>query len=339
MKTSALIALIISFALSFVLYKIFIPILRKVKLGQKILEIGPSWHKCKEGTPTMGGLFFIIGTAAAVLICGWNYFADPPLIRNVKGEMVKDYRLLIHLAFAALTGAVGFIDDYVKLFKKQNKGLTATQKMLFLIAASLAYLFAMNHFGYVDTSVNLPFITGQVDLGVFYYIFAVLLIVYMINCANLTDGIDGLAGSIACIIMTMFFIFSSFFGKEDMSIFTSAVIGGLLAFLIFNFHPARVFMGDTGSLFLGCTTVLMAFWTNASVLIVLIGLVYFLEGISVMLQVFYFKKTGKRLFKMAPIHHHFEMCGWSEWKIVSVFSFVTLICCAASYLLLALYVN
>lgn len=339
MKMHVLLALLISFALSFVLYKIFIPVLRKVKLGQKILEIGPSWHKCKEGTPTMGGLFFIVGTVAATLICGWSYFTDPPLIRNVHKELVKDYRLLIHLSFAVLTGAVGFIDDYVKLFKKQNKGLTAAQKMVFLIATSLAYLLAMNHFGYVDTSVNLPFITGQVDLGVFYYIFSVLLIVYMVNCANLTDGIDGLAGSVSCIIMTMFFIFSSFFGKEDMSVFAAAVIGGLLAFLIFNFHPARVFMGDTGSLFLGCVTVLMAFWTNASVLIILIGLVYFLEGISVMLQVLYYKKTKKRLFKMAPIHHHFEMCGWSEWRIVSVFSMVTVVCCAAAYLLLALYVN
>ncbi len=339
MKTSVLLALVVSFAVSFVLYKIFIPVLRKVKLGQKILEIGPSWHKCKEGTPTMGGLFFIIGTAAATLICGFNFIADPALIRNVHGEMVKDYRLLIHLSFALVTGAVGFIDDYVKLFKKQNKGLSAAQKMALLIIPSLGYTYLMTHFGYVDTMVNLPFVRGQVELGIFYYVFAVLLIVYMINCANLTDGIDGLAGSIACIIMTMFFIFSSFFGKEDMSVFAAAVIGGLLAFLMFNFHPARIFMGDTGSLYLGCVTVLMAFWTNASVLIVLIGLVYFLEGVSVMLQVFWFKRTKKRLFKMAPIHHHFEKCGWSEWKIVSVFCALTVVCCVAAYLLLALYVN
>ncbi len=334
-----LFALIISFAVSFALYKIFIPVLRKVKLGQKILEIGPSWHKCKEGTPTMGGLFFIIGMLAAVFICGWKYISAPPTVANVLGERVKDYRLIIHLAFATLTGAIGFIDDYVKLFKKQNKGLSAFQKMVLLSAASVAYLLVMRHFGYIDTSVNLPFIKGQVEFGIFYYVFAVLLIVYMINCANLTDGIDGLAGSIASIIMTMFFIFSSFLGKDDMSIFTAAVIGGLIAFLIFNFNPASIFMGDTGSLFLGCTTVLMAFWTNASVLIVLIGLVYFIEGISVMLQVFYYKRTKKRLFKMAPIHHHFEMSGWSEWKIVSVFSAVTVVCCAAAYLLLALYIN
>ncbi len=334
-----ILSLVISFAVSFVLFKIFIPVLRKVKLGQKILEIGPSWHKCKEGTPTMGGLFFIIGTVVAVIACGWQFLFNPQEIQNVHGETVKDYRLAISLCLAVLTGAVGFIDDYVKLFKKQNKGLTAWQKMLFLIVTSVAYLLLMNHFGYVDTKVNLPFIPGQVELGIFYYIFAVLLMVYMVNCANLTDGIDGLAGSISCIIMTMYLIFSTFLHKDDMSIFTAAVIGGLIAFLMFNFHPAKVFMGDTGSLFLGSAAVLMAFWTNASVLIVLIGLVYFVEGLSVMLQVGVYKATKKRIFKMAPIHHHFEMCGWSEWKIVSVFSLVTLVCCVAAYLILALYVN
>lgn len=338
MKISILLSLLIAFSVSFVLYKIFIPVLRKVKLGQKILEIGPSWHKCKEGTPTMGGLFFIIGIVVAVLICGWRYVFTPQYT-VVDGVRVRDYRLVINLALSVLTGAVGFIDDYVKLFKKQNKGLTAWQKMLFLILTSLGYLLLMNHFGYINTSVNLPFIEGQVDLGIFYYVFAVLLMVYMINCANLTDGIDGLAGSISAIIMTMYFLFSSFFMKDDMSIYTAAVLGGLLAFLIFNFHPAQVFMGDTGSLFLGSAAVLMAFWTNASVLIVLIGFIYFIEGLSVMLQVGYYKLTKKRIFKMAPIHHHFEMCGWSEWKIVSVFSMITLVCCATAYILLAHYVN
>ncbi len=339
MKVQALIALLIAFAVSIILYKIFIPVLRKVKLGQKILEIGPSWHKCKEGTPTMGGLFFIIGMLVAVFIVEGKSLFNPPFIKNVHGVAVKDYRLLINLALSVMTGAVGFIDDYVKLFKKQNKGLTATQKMIFLTVTSLAYLIAMNNFGYVDTSVNLPFVSGQIELGVFYYIIGVLLMVYMINCANLTDGIDGLAGSIATVIMTMFFIFSVFLGKEDMSIYTAALLGGLLAFLCFNFHPAQVFMGDTGSLFLGSAAVLMSFWTNASLLVLLFGLVYFIEGISVVLQVFWFKRTKKRLFKMAPIHHHFEMCGWSEWKIVAVFTLVTVVCCSAAYLVLALYLN
>ena len=339
MKVHALIALLIAFFVSIVLYKIFIPVLRKVKLGQKILEIGPSWHKCKEGTPTMGGLFFIIGMLVAIFAVEGSSIFDPPYVRNVHGETVRDYRLLINLVLSVMTGAVGFIDDYVKLFKKQNKGLTPVQKMIFLIATSLAYLLAMNHFGYIDTEVNLPFIKGQIDLGIFYYIIAIVLMVYMVNCANLTDGIDGLAGSIATIIMSMFFIFSMFLGKEDMSIYTAALIGGLLAFLCYNFHPAQVFMGDTGSLFLGSAAVLMSFWTNASLLVLLFGFIYFIEGISVMLQVFWYKRTKKRIFKMAPIHHHFEMCGWSEWKIVSVFSLVTLICCSAAYVILALYLN
>ena len=336
---TALVAFALSFAISAVLYKIFIPILRKVKLGQKILEIGPNWHKCKEGTPTMGGLFFIVGTLVSVVVCCFGSLINPRDCVNVHGETVKDYRLHINLLLAVMTGAVGFIDDYVKLFKKTNKGLTAAQKMVFLIVTSLAYLLLMNHFGYIDTSVNLPFIHGQVELGVFYYIIAIAIMVYFINCANLTDGIDGLAGSISCIIMTMFFIFAVFLDKPEMSVFTAAVIGGVLAFLCYNFHPARIFMGDTGSLFLGSAAVLMAFWTNASLLIFIIGLVYFIEGLSVMLQVFYYKRTKKRIFKMAPIHHHFEMCGWSEWKIVGIFSAVTLTCCVAAYLILVLYLN
>lgn len=336
---SALCAFAIAFGVSYALYKIFIPVLRKVKLGQKILEIGPNWHKCKEGTPTMGGLFFIIGMLAAVVICCWDSLINPKMCLNVHGRVVKDYRLHLNLLLSVMTGAVGFIDDYVKLFKKQNKGLSAWQKMLFLISTSLGYMLLMNHFGHIDTSVNLPFIHGQVEFGVFYYIIAVLIMVYFINCANLTDGIDGLAGSISCIIMTMFFIFAVFLDKAEMSVYTAAVIGGVLAFLSFNFHPAKVFMGDTGSLFLGSAAVLMAFWTNASLLIFIIGLVYFIEGLSVMLQVFYYKRTKKRIFKMAPIHHHFEMCGWSEWKIVSVFSGVTLVCCIAAYLILVLYLN
>ncbi len=335
----ALAAFAIAFVVSFILYKIFIPVLRKVKLGQKILEIGPNWHKCKEGTPTMGGLFFIAGMLVAVVICCFDSLVDPSYCFNVHGEKVKDYRLHINLLLSVLTGAVGFIDDYVKLFKKQNKGLTASQKMCFLIVTSLSYLLVNNYFGYIDTSVNLPFITGQVELGVFYYIIAVLIMVYFINCANLTDGIDGLAGSISCIIMTMFFTFAVFLDKPQMSVYTAAVLGGVIAFLAYNYYPAKIFMGDTGSLFLGSAAVLMAFWTNASLLIFLIGLIYFIEGISVMLQVFYFKRTKKRLFKMAPIHHHFEMCGWSEWKIVGVFSVVTLVCCVAAYLVLVLYVN
>lgn len=314
---------VVSLVITAVLLKVFIPVLRKVKLGQKILEIGPNWHKSKEGTPTMGGLFFITGIAVSVLI-----FGLPDAIR--KG----DYTVAVNLGFAVLTGAVGFIDDYVKLFKKQNKGLSPSQKMAFLIVTSGAYLWVMNAMGKIDTKISIPLTDLQIELGVFYYIIAILVMVYLINCANLTDGIDGLAGSISCIIMTMFFIFSLFFEKQDMGVFTASVIGALLAFLYFNFYPAKVFMGDTGSLFLGSVTMLMGFWTNASILIFFIGLIYFIEGVSVILQVGYYKMTKKRLFKMAPIHHHFEMKGWSELKIVGVFSAVTVVCCAVAYVIL-----
>ena len=263
---------VVSLVITAVLLKVFIPVLRKVKLGQKILEIGPNWHKSKEGTPTMGGLFFITGIAVSVLI-----FGLPDAIRR------GDYTVAVNLGFAVLTGAVGFIDDYVKLFKKQNKGLSPSQKMAFLIVTSGAYLWVMNAMGKIDTKISIPLTDLQIELGVFYYIIAILVMVYLINCANLTDGIDGLAGSISCIIMTMFFIFSLFFEKQDMGVFTASVIGALLAFLYFNFYPAKVFMGDTGSLFLGSVTMLMGFWTNASILVFFIGLIYFIEGVSVIL--------------------------------------------------------
>lgn len=314
---------VVSLIITAVLLKVFIPVLRKVKLGQKILEIGPNWHKSKEGTPTMGGLFFITGIAIAVLV-----FALPDAIKS------GDYTVAVNLGFAVLTGAVGFIDDYVKLFKKQNKGLSPAQKMAFLIVTSGAYLWVMNAMGKIDTKISIPLTDLQIELGVFYYIIAILVMVYLINCANLTDGIDGLAGSVSCIIMTMFFIFSLFFDKQDMGVFSAAVIGALLAFLYFNFYPAKVFMGDTGSLFLGSVTMIMGFWTNASILIFFIGLIYFIEGVSVLLQVGYYKLTKKRIFKMAPIHHHFEMKGWSELKIVGVFSAVTVVCCAVAYVVL-----
>lgn len=316
-------AFVVSLVITAVLLKVFIPVLRKVKLGQKILEIGPNWHKSKEGTPTMGGLFFITGIAVSVLV-----FGLPDAIKS------GDYTIAVNLGFAVLTGAVGFIDDYVKLFKKQNKGLSPSQKMALLIVTSAAYLWVMNAMGKIDTKISIPLTDIQIELGVFYYIIAILVMVYLINCANLTDGIDGLAGSVSCIIMTMFFIFSLFFGKEDMSVFSVAMIGALLAFLYFNFYPAKVFMGDTGSLFLGSVTMIMGFWSNASLLILFIGLIYFIEGVSVLLQVGCYKLTKKRIFKMAPIHHHFEMKGWSELKIVGVFSAVTVVCCAAAYVIL-----
>lgn len=317
-------AFLVSFGGTALLLKIFIPILRKAKLGQKILEIGPSWHKCKEGTPTMGGLFFIIGIFAAALI-----FLLPDCLKN------NDYSLLIHLLFALSYGLVGFVDDYVKLFKKQNKGLSPMQKLAIQTVSTVAYLVVLVKLEYVDTTLKIPFL-NELDLGILYYPICTLAIMYLVNCANLTDGIDGLAGSVAAVIFLFFSLLSYklfLFSHETLFVLAVASVGAMLAFLVFNFHPAKVFMGDTGSQFIGALVVGMCFWVNAGVWSVIICFIYLIEGISVILQVGSFKLTGKRIFKMAPIHHHFEKSGWSEVKIVFVFSVITAVFCAFTYFL------
>jgi phospho-N-acetylmuramoyl-pentapeptide-transferase len=318
-------AFVLSFGVSAILLKIFIPILRKAKLGQKILEIGPSWHKCKEGTPTMGGLFFIIGIFVSAGI-----FLLPADIKR------GDYSLLIHMLFALSYGLVGFVDDYVKLFKKQNKGLTAWQKLAIQVVATVAYLAILVKLGYVDTTLKIPFMEKGLELGVLYYPICTLAIMYLVNCANLTDGVDGLAGSVSAVIFFFFALLSyKLFLTTHESLFVLAVVclGAILAFLVFNFHPAKVFMGDTGSQFIGAMVVGMCFWVNAGIWSVIICFIYLIEGISVILQVGSFKLTGKRIFKMAPIHHHFEKCGWSEVRIVFIFSVVTALFCGFTFFL------
>ncbi len=317
-------AFVVAFGVTALLLKIFIPVLRKAKLGQKILEIGPSWHKCKEGTPTMGGLFFMIGIFVAAGI-----FLLPFDIKN------KDYSLLIHMLFALSYGLVGFIDDYVKLFKKQNKGLTPIQKLAIQTVATVVYLVLLVELDYVDTTLKIPFL-NDLDLGIFYYPVCTLAIMYLVNCANLTDGIDGLAGSVSAVIFLFFALLAyRLFLVTHESLFVLAVasVGAMLGFLVFNFHPAKVFMGDTGSQFIGALVVGMCFWVNAGVWSIIICFIYLIEGISVILQVGSFKLTGKRIFKMAPIHHHFEKSGWSEVRIVFVFSVVTALFCALTYFL------
>lgn len=308
-----------AFVVCALLLRIFIPVLRKVKLGQKILEIGPSWHKCKEGTPIMGGLFFSLAISASAVV-----FAVTDG-KNLTG-------ILLILGFALLCGIIGFVDDYVKLFKKTNKGLSPLQKLVLQFMVVASFLISMETAGYLTTVIFIPFDGGSFDLGIFYYIIVAVVLVYFINGANLTDGIDGLAGSVALVIM-VFFAFASArseaFGGSQYVCAASA--GALLAFLVFNFHPAKIFMGDTGSLYLGGLVCGMTVIFKLEFLLLLIGLVYLIEGLSVMLQVAFFKRTGRRIFKMAPLHHHFEMSGWSEVKIVGVFSLVTAIACAVAY--------
>ena len=323
----------VAFVLGVILYKIFIPLLRKVKLGQKILEIGPSWHKAKEGTPNLGGLFFIIA-------CFVAFTLGTVLLKSVLGQQSGtwfDFSTVLKYSFTMLglglsQGLIGFVDDYVKLFKKQNKGLSATQKMVLQFLTVAGYLFVNSYYNGYDTAITLPG-GNTVELGVFYYILLAVAIVYIINCANLTDGIDGLAGSIAFIITIMFLLYGAEYCVQ-LALPCAALAGALLAFLVFNFHPAKIFMGDTGSLYLGGFIVGAVMLTNCELLLLPISFIWIIEGLSVMLQVASFKLTGKRIFKMSPIHHHFEKCGWSEVKIVAVFSAVTVVFCALSYYLL-----
>lgn len=314
--------LAVSFLLSSVLLKVFIPVLRKVKLGQKILEIGPSWHKSKEGTPVLGGLFFLLSTVIA-FICWllWSGSTPDPLLGSIA-------------VLALLSGLTGFIDDYIKLFKKRNRGLTARQKLLLQFVTAASFLAYRASFCGGETSVRMFGLFGQerVELGWFYYLLMLFVIVYVINCANLTDGIDGLAGSVALIQCVFFLCVGTLLLKSaEMNVLCAALAGGLLGFLVFNFHPAKIFMGDTGSLFLGGFVTAVTFTFDAELLLLPICFVWFCEGISVVLQVFWFRVTGKRLFKMAPIHHHFELCHWSEVRVVFVFSLVSALVCAFAY--------
>ncbi|MBE6682842.1 MAG: phospho-N-acetylmuramoyl-pentapeptide-transferase [Ruminococcaceae bacterium] len=329
------IAALVSFIIGVILYKIFIPYLRKVKLGQKILEIGPSWHKSKEGTPNLGGLFFIIACLIGWIVA-FLFFRNDLIAEYANGILESQSislvlpKMLLLLGFALSQGIIGFVDDYVKLFKKRNKGLSASQKLILQFLTAGIYLF---FFG-ADTAITTPW--GDLELGIFYYVAMLLAIVYIINCANLTDGIDGLAGSVALIICVMFMIFANQVSQlsAEIGITSAALIGALLAFLVFNFHPAKIFMGDTGSLFLGGFVVGLVMLTNNEFILLPISCIWIIEGLSVVIQVLSFKLTGKRVFKMSPIHHHFEKCSWSEVKIVAVFSLVTVIFSALSYYLL-----
>ena len=316
MNTTVLMILgaLIGFAVTVLLCKIFIPVLRKVKLGQKILEIGPSWHKCKEGTPTMGGVFFISGIIIAV--CA---LILPDCIKT------NNWAIMLHLGFALFNGLIGLVDDYVKLFKKRNKGLTAIQKLILQFGSAGVYLFAVDKLVGINTTVF------GINLSFFYYIILLVAIVYFVNCSNLTDGIDGLEGSISAVICLALMLVAIRLEDTPLSVVSATSVGALLGYLVFNFHPAKVFMGDTGSLFLGGLATALLVHIGSPLLIILMGFVWLFEGVSVMLQVFSFKVFGKRIFKMTPVHHHFEMCGWSEFTIVGVFSLVTAIGCAIAY--------
>ena len=322
-------ALVLTFALTAAISHKLIPVLKSKKMGQKILEIGPRWHKSKEGTPTMGGIAFIAATViVAALAC---------IASAVWGDIESVLPFLYVLLYGVLNGLIGVIDDSAKLRKKQNEGLTARQKYLLQLVAAAVFLILLSVTGIVDTTLYIPFAGVTWKLGFFYYVIALLLLTGMVNSVNLTDGIDGLASGVT-LVVGIFLSAAAFFAAQAesvapaLSLIGATLIGGTLGFLVYNFYPARVFMGDTGSLYLGGMVVGAAFLLGNPLIVVVCGIVYICETASVMLQVTYFKLThGKRLFRMAPIHHHFEQCGWSEIKIVSVFTAVTAVACLAAW--------
>ena len=314
-----IVTILCAFIVGLILGKVYIPMLHALKAGQSIREIGPKWHSSKNGTPTIGGIIFI----TAMLVC---VFAG---IGNQEG----DYTHLLVLAFALVFGAIGFIDDFFKVKYKRNLGLTALQKLALQLVASAVYLFVLAKMGNLTWDLYLPFANKTVYIApVVYILFAVFVIVGCVNAVNLTDGIDGLATGVTMPVMLFFLIVSVAAGRRSLALFPACLLGGLGAFLCYNFHPAKVFMGDTGSLFLGAAVCGMAFALDMPLVLILVGLIYIIETVSVMMQVTYFKLThGKRIFKMTPIHHHFEMCGWSEVKIFTVFVTVTVLMCALAW--------
>ena len=301
-----------------------LPWLKKLHYGQTIKEVGPTWHNKKQGTPMMGGLMFILGSIAAIIIAFSTLAIAEP---DALGGMQTQQNVVLFLSVLATLGfsSVGFVDDYLKVVHKQNLGLTARYKILMQVVVTTAYLVAMQLNGTLSTTLSLP-VFGRVDLGILFYPLAFVAIVGFVNAVNLTDGLDGLCSSVTFVAMLGYMTAATLTGYYMMGIFGAAMAGGCAGFLFWNFYPAKVFMGDTGSMFLGGAVVTISFGMGHPELLFLMGIIYLIEAGSVMLQVSYFKIThGKRIFKMSPIHHHFEMCGWSEVKIDGVFSFITLI--------------
>lgn len=323
-RTAIIITAIVSMGVTGVLGFWFIPWLKRLKYGQTINEIGPKWHMAKEGTPTMGGLMFIIGSIVGIAVGYVTLILESPQFLSSQ-YAVENVRLFAGLGAAAGFGLIGFVDDYMKVIHTRNLGLTARYKIVFQVIVAGIYLYVMGKYGASTTVVTIPFV-GSYDFGVWYYIMSMILIVGMVNAVNLTDGIDGLATSITFVVCLGFIIVSTMYGYIGTSLLSTGVAGACIGFLIWNFYPAKVFMGDTGSMFLGGAVIAMAYGISFPLMLILAGFVYLAEALSVMMQVGYFKLTkGKRIFKMTPIHHHFEMSGFSEIKIVSLFSLIAMV--------------
>lgn len=326
---SIIIATAISFLITALSGIIIIPYLKKLKFGQTIRDEGPSWHEKKSGTPTMGGIMMIFGVLFSILVAfAYSYFAFggfPNGLRN--NSRIVSFVSVIFLAMGM--AVIGFVDDYIKVVKKRNLGLTARQKTVFQLLVSAGYLLILYFNGMEKTWIpfmpNDGYIYVTKGFGLIFWPIALIYIYYFVNAVNLTDGIDGLCSSVTLVASCALLLLSTFAHRADNAILSSALAGACAGFLIWNSHPAKVFMGDTGSLFLGGMVVGLCFAIERPILLILVGIIYLCEALSVVLQVASFKLTGKRIFKMSPIHHHFELCKWSEEKIVFVFSIVTLI--------------
>lgn len=318
---TAVSAFVISLVVTALLGLPVIRFLKRLKFGQKILEDGPTWHMNKQYTPTMGGIMFIIGLLCALCAC------LPAILRQ------GDFKPVLIFTFSVVFGLIGMVDDYTKIKKKRNQGLTPMQKLLLQIAAAALFVTVLRSLGYLTGQVYVPFLDITFSMAWWVYLpCAIFVIVGTVNAVNLTDGIDGLAASVTAVVSLFFTAVFAQMGGDATVAFSAGLLGGLLGFLLYNKNPAKVFMGDTGSLFLGGAVCGMAFACDMPLILVPVGIIYIVETLSDIIQVTYFKLThGKRIFKMAPLHHHFEMCGWSEKKIVFVFSAITAVMCILSY--------
>lgn len=318
--------LFLSFALTVVFSFIIIPILRKLKVGQMERDDGPQSHLKKQGTPTMGGIIIIL---SMIIICVglFIYYTkgrpEPEIAKNI-----------IPLLIASVGfGIIGFIDDFKKLVLKNPKGISPTAKMIGLLIVAVAYTLYLTNILKLGTDIVIPFVKTSITLPIWIYIpFAIAVMLATTNAINLTDGIDGLSSSVTTIILTCLTVIAIIFNTKEVTLFGSALSGACLGFLLFNLYPSKVMMGDTGSLMLGGAVAAMALYLKMPLLLLIIALIPILETLSVMIQVAHFKRTGNRIFKMAPLHHHFELSGWNENKVVSVFSIVTLVVCVVGIL-------
>ncbi len=319
---SVVIAIVLACMITAVCGFWLLPMLRKLHFGQTILEIGPKWHKGKQGTPTMGGLMFIIGIPVAVVV-GYLFLQAGAPAETAPQSAILRSRMFYGVLLALALGFIGFLDDYLKVVRKQNEGLTEGQKMALQILFGVAYLALLYVSGTRSTVVTIPFI-GSFDFGVFYYVFALFAIIALSNAVNFTDGLDGLLSSVTFVLSIGYIVLTILLGMWEMTLLAGALAGGCIGFLFWNHYPARVFMGDTGSLFMSGMVIALAFGTGLPFFVVLFGVIYVIEIGSVLLQRIYFKAThGKRIFKMSPIHHHFEMSGYTEKQIVVMFAAIT----------------